>query len=420
MDEPLRHHVESLFRAESRRLTAVLTRILGAENLELAEDVVQESFVAALSHWARTGLPANPEGWLLTTARNRAIDAIRRERTRRSFAPDLVKYLDSEWTLARTVDDAFRDTWANDDQLRMIFMCCAPKIEPENRLPLILKTLCGLSVPAIARGLLTSEAAINKRLYRTRQSLKNHDFRVPEADELATALPTVHAALYLVFNEGCFPTANEPILRELCRDAITLTRLLVETPEVSNSDTVALLSLMSFAMARLPSRIDSEQSLVPLDRQDRSAWDGALIEQGFRLLRRSAAMDAVRASQYHLEAAIGARHCSARQFESTDWASICNLYDRLLEVAPSASTRLNRAVAISYRDGPMAALPMVEELQASGALRHSHFLAATLGNLYRRAGMSERASHWFAAALARVETDHERHLIEQQMARAPD
>lgn len=412
--------IEALFRGESKRLISVLTRILGAANLELAEDVLQESFLAALDRWSETGIPANPEGWLLTTARNRAIDAIRRERTRRTFAPDLAVFLDSEWTLARTVDDAFEEIWVGDDQLRMIFMCCAPKIAPENRLPLILKTLCGLGVPAIARGLLTTESTINKRLYRTRRALENHDFRLPTNDELPTALPTVHTVLYLLFNEGYFPTSNEPILEDLCTDAMALTRLLIDAPEVSNSDTVALLALMTLAAARLPSRLDDDGRLVPLDRQDRSAWSRSLIDEGFALLGRSSRMDAVRAGRFHLEAAIAARHCSARRFAETDWESICRLYDRLLDVAPSAPTRLNRAVAISYRDGPEAALALVEDMRDADALPHSHVVAATLANLYGRAGMPERAGHYLADALARVDTDHERQLIALQMTRGQD
>lgn len=271
MPDSVAPDIEILFRRESGRLISVLTRILGPANLELAEDVVQESFVVALERWSADGIPDNPGAWLLTTARNRAIDAIRRERTRRRFAPDLAMYLDSEWTLTRTVAEAFQDDWIEDDQLRMIFMCCAPRIAPENRLPLILKTLCGLSVPAIARGLLTTESTVNKRLYRTRRALEGHDFRLPTPEELPAALDTVHTALYLLFNEGYFSTSETPILRELCRDAMSLTRLIVDAPSLGNSTTAALLSLMCFATARFDARVDEHGLLVPLDRQDRTA-----------------------------------------------------------------------------------------------------------------------------------------------------
>lgn len=237
------------------------------------------------------------------------------------------------------MDEAFDDDWARDDQLRMIFMCCRPEMAPENRLPLILRTLCGLTIPAIARALLTTEAAINKRLYRTRKSLNGLSFELPPKEELAGTLETVHTALYLLFNEGYLSTGEAPVLWELCQNAMRLTRLLVDEPSVSNSDTLALMSLMCFAQACLDSRVDADGHLVPLDRQDRSSWDRALIRSGFVYRARSAQMEAVVAGRYYLEAAIAGRHCSATSFEETDWDSICNLYERLLEIDGSALTR---------------------------------------------------------------------------------
>ncbi len=409
--------IEALFRRESGRLISILTRIFGPQNLELAEDVVQESFVAAMGVWSKSGIPENPSAWLLTAARNKAIDAIRKERTQRRFADDLATYLDSEWTLTRTVDEAFQEDGIRNDQLRMIFMCCHASLKPQNRITLILKTLCGLSVPAIARALLSTEATINKRLYRTRRSLENVTFQIPRSEELPAALGTVHGALYLLFNEGYLSTSEKPILKELCRDAMAMTRLLLEEPSLFNSDTVALLSLMSFHAARLESRIDDDGRLIPLDRQDRSQWDQGLIGQGFRYLARSSEMEAVRAGRYHIEAAISSRHCSAPSFADTDWNSICNLYDRLIEVSPSPAAELNRAVAISYRDGVEAALPLVETLRAEGRLAHSHAVAAVLANLYARAGSLQPARRFLEEALAGARTEHERYLIELQVGR---
>jgi RNA polymerase sigma-70 factor (ECF subfamily) len=413
---PLEADIEALFRRESGRLISVLTRILGPQNLELAEDVVQESFVAAMAAWSERGVPDNPVAWLLTTARNRAIDTIRRERTRRTFADDLTKYLDSEWTLAATVDEAFGGAWERDDQLRMIFMCCNQQLTQTNRLTLILKTLCGLGVPAIARALVTTEAAVNKRLYRARRALEGVAFTLPDAEELPEALATVHRVLYLVFNEGYLSTGAEPVRRDLCRDAIFLAKLLADTPDLSNSDTVALLALMCFGAARLESRVDSEGRLIPLDQQDRALWDQALIRQGFVYLARSADMDRVAGGPYHFEAAIASRHCSASTFAETDWTSICRLYDRLLEIAPSPLTELNRAVAISYRDSAEAALPLVEAIREAGQLPHSPAVAAVLANLYSRSGSMEPARRFLDEALARAPTGHERRLIELQFA----
>lgn len=418
MDDARRADLDALFRRESGRLISVLTRVLGPANLELAEDVLQESFVAALGDWERHGVPGNPSAWLFTAARNRAIDAIRRERTRRTFAADLAVYLDGEWTLAQTVDEAFGEHWIKDDQLRMIFMCCRPALPVENRLTLILKTLCGLSVPAIARALLTTESTINKRLYRTRQALRDVAFELPPEAERPAALDTVHTALYLLFNEGYLSSGDKPILRELCRDAMLLARLLVDESSFANSQTVALLSLMCFAAARLDSRVDEDGRLVPLDQQDRSRWDRPLIQQGFAYLGRSTAMEAVAATRFHLEAAIAARHCEAATFEETGWASIAGLYDRLLEIDPSPMVELNRAVAISFRDGPQAAIPIVEAMRQDGRLPHSHAVAAVLANLYARAGSEEPARRFLDEALARAATPHERELIARQVDRA--
>src|SRR5262245_51222613 len=301
----------TILRRDAGRLVSVLTRLLDPHNLQLAEDGVQEAFIAAMEDWSTRGIPDNPPAWLLTTARRRAIDAIRRERTRRTFAADVAKFLDSEWTLSATVEEAFNEHGIRDDQLRMIFMCCHPALSPENQITLILKTLCGFSVPAVARALLTTEATVNKRLYRTRQALRGVQFDLPVAHELAAARDTVHTALYLLFNEGYFSTTDKPILREMCRDATLLTQLLADHPAIATSDTMALLALMCFNAARLESRLDEDGRLVPLDEQDRSKWDAALIRTGYMYLARTSKMDAVTASRYHLEAAIAARHCSA-------------------------------------------------------------------------------------------------------------
>jgi RNA polymerase sigma-70 factor (ECF subfamily) len=328
--------LSALFRRESARLISVLTRLFAPRNLQLAKDVLQESFVAALRTWSSSGVPDNPAAWLLTTARHRAIDAIRRERTRRAFADDLAVYLEGEWTLTTTVEEAFSETRIKDDQLRMLFMCCHPELAPELSLTLILKTLCGLSVPATGRALLAiEEASISKRLVRTRQRLAGLAFALPTPDELPAASATVHAALYLLFNEGHLSTSERPILEELCREAMALTQLLAEEPSLTTSETRALLALMCFNASRLPARVDAFGRLVPLDRQDRALWDRALIRRGYSELLRASQMEAVYASRYHLEAAIAARHCEAARFEDTDWASVCSLYDRLVEIAPS-------------------------------------------------------------------------------------
>src|SRR6185503_8879791 len=251
--KPIDAEIEAVFRRESGRLISVLTRLFGPHNLELAEDVVQASFVAALETWGKAGIPDNPAAWLLTTARHRAIDAIRRERTRRTFAADLTRYLDGEWTLTTTVREAFGEDVIRDDQLRMIFMCCHPELSPESQLTLILRTLCGLGVPATARALLTTEATVQKRMVRIRQRLKGVEFALPRPAERSAALDTAHAALYLLFNEGHLSTDEEPIHRELCHAAMQLVQLVADEPSLCSSDTLGLLALMCFNAARMPS-----------------------------------------------------------------------------------------------------------------------------------------------------------------------
>ena len=373
--------------------------------------------MAALESWSAAGIPDNPAAWLLTTARHRAIDAIRRERTRRSFASDIARYLDGEWTLTTTVREAFGDDVIRDDQLRMIFMCCHADLSPESQLTLILRTLCGLSVPATARALLTTEATIQKRMVRIRQRLRGVEFALPRPEERAAALDTAHAALYLLFGEGHLSTEDEPVHRELCRAAMELVRLIADEPSLCTSDTLGLLALMYFHAARMDSRLDAGGELVPLDRQDRALWDQKLIGRGYACLVRVSQMPEVVASRYHLEAAIAARHCEARTFAETDWASICSLYDRLVELAPSPLAELNRAVALSYRDGPEAALSVVEELRRSGRLGGGQ-VSAVLANLYARTGADEPSQRYLEEALASARTRHERQLIASQVERA--
>ena len=237
---------------------------------------------------------------------------------------------------------------------------------------------------------------------------------------MPAALGTVHAVLYLLFNEGHLSASEKPISVELCLDAMSLTKLLIDAPTLSNSDTVALMALMCLVAARLESRVDADGNLIPLDRQDRARWDRGLISQGLAYLGRTTLMETVQAGRFHLEAAIASRHCDAASFAETNWPSICNLYDRLIEVAPSPLAKLNRAVAISYRDGATAAIPLVEEIRRSGDLPHTHSLAAVLANLYMRAGSPEPARAFLNEALSRALTEHERNLLELQIQRATE
>jgi len=268
----------SIFRREAGRLVAALTRIFGVHNLALAEDVVQDAFSRALELWGAHGIPENPSAWLMATAKNRALDIVRRERTARRFAPEMGHLLDSEWTLAQLVEEAFAAHTIRDEQLRMMFSCCDPHLPEEVQVALVLNILCGFGAPAIASAFLSSRAAIEKRISRGKKALASSERLFDLADgEFVARLSGVQRALYLLFNEGYHTASGEAVVRaELCGEAMRLTRLLLEHPPSATPATHALAALMHLHAARLPARTDATGELHALDDQDRGKWDRAL------------------------------------------------------------------------------------------------------------------------------------------------
>src|SRR5512138_1012631 len=352
---------DHFFRRESGRMVAALTRVFGVYNLPLVEDVVQDAFCRALEVWKVRGIPENPSAWLMTTAKNRALDVVRRERTSRTFAPEVARYLETEWTLAPAVDEAFAENTIRDEQLRMMFSCCDPRLPEEVQVALVLNILCGFGASEIANAFLTSRAAMEKRISRGKKSLASSRRLFDLADaEFGPRLSTVRRALYLLFNEGYHGASAQAAVRtDLCREAILLTSLLLESPPTAVPETQALAALMHLQAAKLPARVDADGDLNPLVEQDRSRWDAQLVEQGLDLLDRSAAGSVI--SAYHVEAAIAAVHATARSVDETNWNEIVSLYDRLMAIAPSPIVALNRAIAIAQRDGPERG---IEALQA--------------------------------------------------------
>src|SRR5262249_21813804 len=327
---------EHLFRRESGRMVAALTRIFGVHNLALAEDVVQEAFCRAVEVWKFRGVAENPSAWLMATARNCALDALRRERTARTFAPELGRLHESEWTLAPAVHQLFGPNEIKDDLLRMMFSCCNPRLSEEAQVALILHILCGFSVDEIAAAFVSSHAAVEKRITRAKRLLGRSRklFDVGAAADFSARLPAVHTALYLLFNEGYHGASPEAAVRaDLCREAMRLTALLLEHPLGATPTTYALAALMSLNAARLPARIDTDGRLNTLFDQDRSRWDQELVSEGLDLLERSAGGSEV--SDYHVEAAIAAVHAEAPSAEDTDWRKIVALYDMLMTIRPS-------------------------------------------------------------------------------------
>ena len=408
--------VDSLFRHESGRMISVLTRVFGFHNLALAEDVVQDAFCQALEVWKFRGPPDDPSAWLMAVAKRRAIDVLRRERTARTFGPELGRLAESEWTLVPAVEQQFAPHAIQDDLLRMMFSCCDPRLKEEAQVALILHILCGFSVGEVAAALVARHAAIEKRLTRAKKLLAGSKrlFEVANARDVAGRLPIVQRALYLLFNEGYHGASAKSVVRgELCREAIRLTSLLQQNPAADTPATRALCALMCLHAARLPARLDAGGDLQPLAGQDRGRWDRELLAEGQRWLERSATGPEI--SDYHVEAAIAWAHGSARSAEDTDWARIVALYDQLMAIRPSPVVALNRAIAIAQLEGPERGLAEIRAIAGPGKLASYPFHPAAMGELELRCGRTDEAREHFQQAKALARNASERRFFEQRI-----
>jgi RNA polymerase sigma factor (sigma-70 family) len=397
-------------------MVATLTRIFGVHNLPLAEDVVQDALCRALEVWKFQGMPENPSAWLMATAKNRAFDVLRRERTARTFAPELGRLLESEWTLTPVVEELFGAHSIKDDQLAMMFSCCHPRLPEEAQVALVLHILCGFSVTEIASAFLSTDAAIEKRITRAKKVLagSKHLFDLKDAADFFGRISAVHRALYLLFNEGYHGAGSESAVRvDLCREAMRLARLLQQHPRASTPATHALLALMCLHGARLPARIDALGNLTLLLDQDRSRWDAELVIEGRRLLELSATGPEV--TEYHVEAAIASVHADALRAEDTRWETIVSLYDTLMTIRPSPVVALNRAIAVAQHAGPLRGLDEIRAIESRDRLAAYPFYYAALGELELRCGRRAIAFEHFQAALALARNPMERRLFEQRM-----
>jgi RNA polymerase sigma-70 factor (ECF subfamily) len=408
---------EHLFRREAGRMVSALTRIFGVHNLALAEDVVQDAFCRALEVWGMRGVPDNPSAWLMTTARNRALDILRRQRTVNTFAPELGRLLEREWTLAPAVDEILAADSIQDSALRMMFSCCHPRLSEAVQVSLILNILCGFSVDEIASSFTSGHAAIEKRIVRGKevlaQSKRLFDTAVPA--DFSDRLPAVQRALYLLFNEGYHGASPEASVRlELCNEAVRLIAVMLQHPLGKTPATYALAALMTLTAARLPARTDSSGNLIALFDQDRSRWDRVRINEGMQLLELSASGTELTA--YHIEAAIASVHATAQRAQDTDWSRIVSLYDSLMRINASPIVALNRAIAIAQRDGPERGLDAMKAISHLDRLAGYPFYPAALGELELRRGRGEQAREYFQEALARARNPMERRFFEQRLA----
>ena len=401
------------------KILAVLVRLFGAHNFSMAEDVLQDAMYKALICWQTQGIPDNPSAWLITAAKHQALDKIRQTRTHTRYANDLSHFLQSEWTLDSTLDSAFSEEKIKDDQLRMVFMCCHCSVSPENRIPFILKNLCGLSIEAISKALFIKPATIKKRLLRTKVQLQHYQFILPEDDQLAQAMDTVHTALYLLFNEG-FHCSNgiERINLMFCKEAIALVQLLLDEQNIANQDTFGLLAMMHFHMARIPARIDQNGCNIPIDLQDRTLWQPNLIRLGNELLHVATRLARPGVGRFYIESKIAQWHVKAFSFEQTNWPEIVELYNALFDLTGSPIVALNRAVALAYSGKIHEAIEQVEVASMASQLTNSYLPLATLAHLHGMAGQKDEAVKYLDSVKQSDASTVEVTIIEKQVLRA--
>jgi RNA polymerase sigma factor (sigma-70 family) len=404
--------LEHLFRHESGKLVSVLTKIFGPHNLELAEDVVQDTLLKALERWKYHGIPDNPSAWLFTAARNKALDVLRRDKYHKEFAAEISPLLKSEYSVRPTLENLLKEDQIEDEQLQMMFVCCHPSVSEEGQVALILKTLCGFSVVEIAKAFLTSDETITKRLYRAREQFreKKVEFEMPSPQDLQSRLDNVLTAVYLIFNEGYSSSYHDSLVREdLVEESLRLGKMLTDHPLTNRPESQALLALMCFQSARIPARVNKEGNLVQLKDQDRKLWSQEMVALGIKYLEGASVGDKI--SPYHLEAAIAHEHCVAKTYSHTDWKKILKLYDWLLEIKPDPLVALNRLIVLGEVDGPAAALKEIEKLSGFERVQNYYLYPAVMGEWHTQLGQKNDAKRHFERALELTHSATEKQLL---------
>jgi RNA polymerase sigma-70 factor (ECF subfamily) len=405
--------VDHLFRRESGRLIARLVRVLGPERIDLAEEAVQDAMIQALRAWPFGGIPADPAAWLTRVAHHRALDVLRRDGAFAARQPAVRSLLEAR--LERAPDPTF-DGELDDDQLRLMFVCCHPAIAGDARVALTLKVVCGFSVREIARAFLAAEPTVAQRIARAKRTIRERAIAwgVPGPDELPERLTSVLKVVYLLFNEGYSPGEGESVIRgDICSEAVRLAEAVAAHPVTGTPEAHALAALLSFQGARTDARQDAAGDVLLLDEQDRSKWNQGWIARGMRHLQES--MHASELSAYHLEAGIAACHAASPSLAATDWRAVLDSYDALLALRASPVTALNRAVAVAMIDGPEAGIAAIDAIDRDAGLDSYPLYDSVRGELCRRAGRTEEARRHLRAALARVHSAPVRRFLERRL-----
>ncbi len=406
----LKQHIAAVYRNESRRVLATLIRLLHG-NFDLAEEALQDAFIAALSQWQRDGIPDNPRAWLVSTGRFKAIDRIRKNSRLDVLMTDLAENLETELQTQPLEDEDSIE----DDRLRLIFTCCHPGLAIEARVALTLREVCGLTTEAIAAAFLLPVSTLAQRIVRAKNKIRDAGipYEVPEPDALPERLEAVLPVIYLVFNEGYSASSgNQVIQRDLSEEAIRLAKLMQEL--LPNAEITGLLALMLLHDARRGGRTNADGDLIPLEEQNRALWNRAQIEQGCEMAKQ--ALQAGPPGVYSLQAAIAALHAEARRAEDTDWAEIMGLYDVLLQINPSPIVELNRAVALAMRDGPKAGLQAIDKIMSRRDLQRYHLLHAARADLFRRLDQVTEAIDCYQQALELVQQEPERRFLQLRLS----
>lgn len=409
---------DHLFRREAGKMVAVLTKIFGTENLETAEDVVQQTFIDSIRVWKLKGIPDNPSAWLFRVAKNKAIDIIRKNKhsLQYDFSDNERKLLTSEYTLTAALDDLFKEELVKDDLLRMMFACCHPEIAEENQITLILKTLCGFSTAEIAKTFLTSEDTISKRLYRTKEFFRQKKIRpeIPSVDDLKKRTDAVLNSIYLLFNEGYNSTHADVLIRkDLVDEAMMLCKLLIENRHTQLPETFALMALMCFHTARNESRLTTDGEIILLPYQDRSKWNTQLIKEGNDYMNKAAFGD--RVSSYHLESAIAFEHVTAKNFINTNWNRILGYYEILCKLSPSPITEMNKAVAIMQVHGEAVALIALENITDKKKAEFFYLYHSLLGEIHSRLNNGAEAKKCFEKAIQLTQSQIEKKMLKEKI-----